>query len=118
VVVGLAGLANDLVRSAVRWVLTQQHENGSWGFGEGTSEETAWAMNTLLTAGQQDGALGTLCDASLSKGRRYLIDRFDEEDHPALWIGKSLYTPRNIVRAIILSVLFRCEAKALGSLHE
>src|SRR5205085_2408502 len=112
VVEAVAGLANDLVRSAVSWVLDQQHGNGAWGFGDGTLEETAWAMHTLLEAGTRDRALSTLCEAALERGGAYLSEHFEEADHPSLWIGKSLYTPRNIVRAIILNVMARWSQRA------
>ncbi|WP_084517989.1 prenyltransferase/squalene oxidase repeat-containing protein [Microtetraspora niveoalba] len=45
--------AADAVRRAVRWVLSTQRADGSWGRWEGTAEETAYAMQILLLARPQ-----------------------------------------------------------------
>lgn len=101
----LAGLAEDLVRPAVEWTIAQQHEGGAWGFADGTVEETAWALHTLVVGGRADPSLRALSAEAVDRGVRYLADHIGEEEHPALWIGKTLYTPRNIVRAIVIAAL-------------
>lgn len=46
------------LRAATEWVLGTQRHDGSWGLWSGTSEETAYAMQTLLRApGRDDGAV-------------------------------------------------------------
>jgi len=34
------------------------------------------------------------------------MDRFNDTYYPPLWIGKSLYTPRNVVRSAVLAALY------------
>ncbi|MEA2639739.1 MAG: hypothetical protein QOF51_1133, partial [Chloroflexota bacterium] len=106
---GLAGLASETIRPAIQWILEQQHESGAWGFGEGTQEETAWSVQALLTAMGADAALIPMVADALRNGTAYLRDGLDQRDYPALWVGKTLYTPPTIVRAVILSVLLRYE---------
>lgn len=104
-IVALAGLSDEVVRSAVQWVLAEQHENGSWGFEDGTQEETGWAVHALATVSQRDAPLRALTASALEGGVAYLADHLSERGYPALWIGKSLYTPINVVRATVLAAL-------------
>ena len=114
VVEALSGVATDLIRPAVGWVMAAQQENGAWGFGDGTQEETAWAMHTLLVAGDHDPGVRALANASIDRGVEYLFDHFGDQSYPSLWIGKSAYTPPNIVRAVILGVLSEGLRRAEG----
>ncbi len=107
VVLALLGLADDLVRDAIQWLLVSQHENGAWGWGDGTVEETAWATHTLVAAAEADTGVRALAMDAIERGAAYLEDHFGEREHPAMWIGKSLYTPPNIVRAIMIGALWR-----------
>jgi halimadienyl-diphosphate synthase len=106
----LAGLSPELVRPAVNWVLATQHEDGSWGVVKGTLEETALAMGTLYTASAGDPALQRLTERPLAQGALYLAahwDQIQDRQYPALWIGKGLYAPYNVIHAIVLSALVR-----------
>ena len=109
-IVALAGLNDHIVRAAIQWILDEQHENGSWGQGSGTVEESAWALDALAVAGESDPGLGVVLADAIQRGASYVADRVDDRDYPALWIGKSLYTPPLIVRAIIISALYRARA--------
>ena len=94
----------DLLAPTIRWLLETQRADGSWGWCEGTSEETAYAVQALLAAAPpQDHRVG----AALAGGARYLTERFDDADYPELWIGKGLYTPFPIVRAAVIGALQR-----------
>lgn len=96
-----AGLANDLIRPAVQWILENQHEDGSWGFAGGNAEETALAALALIEAAREDPALPSLIRVPLERAYHYLALHWQDEV-PSLWIGKALYSPSNIVRATIL----------------
>src|SRR5207249_11914843 len=50
-VFALTASAPDLCRPAFTWLKNSQLEDGSWGwFGKGTPEETAYAVQALMTA--------------------------------------------------------------------
>jgi halimadienyl-diphosphate synthase len=94
---------------AINWLLHMQLEDGSWGFfGEGTAEETAYALLALLhwhRAQPLDRVEG------LHRAARYLqrMHREPDTSHPGLYIAKVLYAPYAIIRAAILSVLILYE---------
>jgi halimadienyl-diphosphate synthase len=106
VIRAVAGLDNQFLRPSVEWVLEEQREDGSWGDKQGTMEETALAMKSLMAAAAEDQALRRPILDPLRQAANYLVEHFDEHDHPALWRGKGLYTPHHIVRAIIISALY------------
>ena len=107
VISALSGLDNQLIRAAAQWVLEQQHENGSWGFGDGTAEETAYAVDALLAGMKTDPALASIAATAVARGASYLTDDFHTDSRPELWVGKGLYTPRNVVEAAIIGTLAR-----------
>lgn len=97
------------------WILEAQHEDGSWGSGRGNCEETALALASLLTVMDHDPAATASMTPAADRGAAYLTQHFGEGGHPALWRGKSMYRPDNIVEAIILSALYgwtkRCDSR-------
>ena len=95
------GIADELFACTGGWLLETQRPDGSWGQYEGTSEETAYALQALLTLRPAAPAL----ESALARGAAYLAERFDDTDYPELWIGKGLYTPYAIVRSAIISAL-------------
>lgn len=107
VVTALSGLDNVLVRRSIEWVLSQQHENGAWGFGEGTAEETAYAVDALLSGRAADRALTGITGAAIARGVAYLEEQVVATDRPALWVGKGMYMPRKVVDAAIVGALAR-----------
>ncbi|MEV8634567.1 prenyltransferase/squalene oxidase repeat-containing protein [Streptosporangium sp. NPDC051023] len=94
------------VRAAVRWLLGTQREDGSWGCWEGTAEETAYALQTLLLTAP---ARADPRAVAVERGHRRLLamvtGRGEPIDAPALWHDKDLYFPSAIVRAAILGAL-------------
>lgn len=88
-----------------KWVLSSQNENGSWGYAGGTAEETAYALQGLLSSTVPDGRARN----AVERGRDYLWSGIDEDAYPPLWIGKGLYTPRLVVRSAVLSALASAE---------
>jgi hypothetical protein len=105
VITALSGLDHTLVRRAVQWVLEQQHENGAWGFGEGTAEETAYAVEALVAGQIADAALASIVAPGIENAVPYLAEQLYAPDRPELWVGKGLYTPRKVVDAAIVGAL-------------
>ncbi|MEV0383644.1 prenyltransferase/squalene oxidase repeat-containing protein [Nonomuraea sp. NPDC050643] len=97
--------ARTLAR-AREWVLGTQRADGSWGRWDGTHEETAYAVKTLLLPERTRGLPvdGRYARAA-ARGQEYLQRRGEMLDYPSLWHDKDLYTPIAIVRAAILAAL-------------
>ncbi|RVX42799.1 prenyltransferase/squalene oxidase-like repeat protein [Nonomuraea polychroma] len=87
------------VRAAVAWVLDTQRPDGSWGRWEGTAEETAYAMQTLLMTRSR---WEPRCVEAAGRGQAYLA-RSAGKDHPPLWHDKDLYTPLAVTRAAVIT---------------
>jgi halimadienyl-diphosphate synthase len=104
----LSGLAPELVRPAVEWILGQQHDDGSWGGAGGNDEETAWAVHALISAVGSDMGLKGVAQASIEKAAQLLAHRlYSSNPYPALWIGKGLYAAPLIVRSVVVGALAR-----------
>jgi halimadienyl-diphosphate synthase len=90
------------------WIVHTQHSNGSWGFfNNGTAEETAYALMTLIHYYKQDNNISL---DILKRGVRYLLESTKcKSSYPELWLGKDLYTPIDVVRSSILSTLILYE---------
>lgn len=89
--------AAPLIDEAINWIIHTQHENGSWGYwGVPTTEETAYAVLALRYA--EGSVRGT--EGALHSGISYL-QAFRMAPRPALWIGKCLYYPTNVVDSAI-----------------
>lgn len=87
------------VRAAAGWVLDTQRPDGSWGRWQGTAEETAYAIQTLvMTRGSEDPRRGH----AVRRGLAYLAHA-QAEDPPPLWHDKDLYTPIAVVRAALIA---------------
>ncbi|WP_235558409.1 prenyltransferase/squalene oxidase repeat-containing protein [Sphaerimonospora mesophila] len=101
--------AEPAVRRAVRWVLETQRDDGSWGRWAGTAEETAYAMQVLLLAGQ-----GERVEEAAARGYGYLLRASaDIVDGPPLWHDKDLYLPLAVVRAAVLAALHLAQSDPL-----
>jgi hypothetical protein len=81
------------------WVARTQRPDGSWGIWSGTAEETAYAVQTLLHT------RSTASGAALTSAQGFLADTQHDPTHrhPAMWHGKTLYTPNAIIRAELLA---------------
>lgn len=100
--IALAGLDDEMRRAAVEWFLRMQQDDGSWGWGRGTAEETAYAMLALMHAGERNRMVA----AALSAGR-VALEALSRYPLPELWIGKVLYAPELLVRSAILAAKIR-----------
>jgi halimadienyl-diphosphate synthase len=83
------------VSKAVRWVLTTQRFDGSWGQWRGTVEETAYAIQVLLRVSSVGHARA---EQAAARGYVYLLRSADADD-PPLWHDKDLYRPSAVVQA-------------------
>ncbi|MDM4719187.1 prenyltransferase/squalene oxidase repeat-containing protein [Micromonospora sp. WMMA1363] len=98
---GRRPIAVDAVVKAVDWIVSTQRSDGSWGRWGGTAEETAYALQVLLTA--SPGTAGV--HAATRRGWAYLRDAAGHSPRPPLWYGKELYHPTAIVQAAVLAAL-------------
>ncbi|WP_416903328.1 prenyltransferase/squalene oxidase repeat-containing protein [Micromonospora echinospora] len=98
---GVGAAVEPAVRRAVHWVLAGQHPDGSWGRWGGTAEETAYALQVLLSAGQ---TTSERCAEAIGRGWRWLATMAGSDGEPALWHDKDLYRPSLIVRSAVLGV--------------
>ena len=88
---------------SIDWLLHTQRADGSWGyFGQGTAEETAYAVLALLHYHRQAKAIDV---EALRRAGEYLRPVIHDAGHeyPELWIAKTLYAPESIVRSAILA---------------
>ncbi|WP_307543573.1 prenyltransferase/squalene oxidase repeat-containing protein [Streptomyces sp. V3I8] len=86
--------------AAWQWLLDSQHPDGSWGTGAGPAEETGHAV---LALNALEPHFGPALTEVYQRAHTQLCTHLNNPDLPALWIAKTLYTPVNVVRAVILS---------------
>lgn len=89
--------------NSIEWLVHTQRPDGSWGyFDRGTIEETAYALLVLLHYHRRVRAVNS---EVLRRGAAYLYRLMGQADsaYPELWIAKSLYAPKNIIRAAVLA---------------
>ncbi|TAN57388.1 hypothetical protein EPN15_04525 [Patescibacteria group bacterium] len=99
--------ARDQTRSAVLSKITsriykKKNKNNLWGAGNGTVEETAYALISLL---KQKNVKNDFNNA-VKKGFEALSRSANVDgNYSEMWVGKSLFVPANIVRITIFSAL-------------
>src|SRR5262249_50820089 len=101
-VAALAPLGDTATQRAVRWVLDTQRADGSWGRWAGTPEETAYAIQILLSASMDRDDPATT--QAVARGCAFLSLATDD-DHPPLWHDKDLYAPITVIKAERLAAL-------------
>mgnify|MGYP000199748719 CR=1 FL=1 len=101
-------LSRDQTQSAaltkiVRRIIKAKKKNNLWGSGgQGTVEETAYALISLL---KQINIKNNFND-TIKKGFESLNQSANVRgDYPEMWVGKSLFAPANIVKIAIFSAL-------------
>jgi halimadienyl-diphosphate synthase len=99
----IGDLDSDLASRSIDWFINTQNPNGSWGYFNGTVEETAYAVQALTNYHSTVEKIDT---EIIAKGAKYLMDNYDDENYPELWIGKGLYAPRNIIKSSLISALY------------
>jgi hypothetical protein len=102
VALAASGESTAAARKAVRWVLDSQRANGSWGYWQGTPEETAYAVQILLRANAT--RFEPAIEQAAARGCAFLLNAADQPC-PPLWHDKDLYTPARIIRAESIAAL-------------
>lgn len=103
-IASLQGVADDLSQPYIDWIVRTQSRDGGWGhYQVSTVEETAYSMLTLTLWHRTQQAVDLKV---LEAGADYLFEHMNDTDLPPQWIGKCLYTPRTVVRAVALSALY------------
>lgn len=90
---------------SVRWMLATQHPTGGWGQYGPTDEETALTLLALLTYAR---TVEGLPREPLRRAAAYLMCRdrgYQQSSYPELWVSKTLYAPRLVIRSAIVSAL-------------
>lgn len=104
IVEALAGLDDELIEERIQWLLATQRPDGSWGyFYRSTLEETSYALLALLACMMRGYRIDPI---RIHRAAQYLV-RFRDDINPPLWIGKCLYTPYFVVRAVRVAALYR-----------
>ncbi len=102
----IGDLDSSLVERALDWIIKNQNLDGSWGAGEGTLEETSYALLALLYYHLNIEKIDT---SIIRNGLNILENNYQNEAYPELWIGKGLYCPKNVVKASIIATIFLCD---------
>jgi hypothetical protein len=94
---------------ALAALIDRQHADGSWGVNAASDEETANITLALLDMDRRD-LIDTGAQHSLRQAARWLQANYRPlaEHSGECWIGKELYRPRRIARALYLSALLAC----------
>ena len=89
---------------SIDWMIHMQRPDGSWGyFDQGTAEETAYVLLTLLSFHQR---FNTVDADVLKRGAAYLWHAYESNaKYPDLWIAKSLFAPEGVVESAILAAM-------------
>ncbi len=100
----IAGINYDyrLCKESVDWIMRTQQMNGSWGaFNQPTAEETAYCIQALMIWNFHGGKI----PKDTIKRAVEWLEEHQEYPFRALWIGKSLYCPKLVVKSSIISAL-------------
>jgi len=99
----LFGIDDYLAQSRLKWILRTQNDDGGWGYlGSSTPEETAYCLEALTIWDRQVQRIDSII---LEAAFEYLIKHVNDMKFTPLWIGKTLYTVKNPVKAVVLSAL-------------
>jgi halimadienyl-diphosphate synthase len=102
--VTLLPYAPDEMDDTLRWLFSTQQADGSWGQYTSTVEETALVLVALLLCHR---AGRSMPQGPMRRAARYLLANeapFSDE-HPELWIAKTLFAPTFVIRSIVLAAL-------------
>jgi halimadienyl-diphosphate synthase len=106
-ILAIIGYDNELAHKLIECMIRAQRRDGSWGYFGATSEETAYCLQALIAYHRQ---VEPVDQVVIYHAAQHLYSQYQSQDHPTLWIEKSLYTPVHIVRAAVISALGMYEA--------
>lgn len=101
----LHGLADDLARTRLKWIVRTQNDDGGWGYlRQSTPEETAYVLEALL---YWDEFVERVPPDVIDAGVQYLLPQALKPINTPLYIAKTLFMPTYVVQSVILGALFR-----------
>ena len=100
-VICCSDIDDSLCEESIKWILREQHADGSWGFYMATAEETAFCLQALCFWRRKEKQVGS---GRIELGARWLEEHANDP-LPPLWIGKALYCPELLVQSAIRSAL-------------
>jgi hypothetical protein len=107
----------EALQRAAGALLDHQRADGGWGIHCSTAEETAYGIIAL----RQLAGIFDVYQA-LTRAEQWMLREYQEPSSEtiALWVGKDVYCPRRIVRALMLattlsSAHYTCEPSIYGS---
>ena len=102
-------VAPELIGDGIAWLIQTQRPDGSWGALQGTTEETAYALQALV-AYRRHG--GQVAPATLQQGLAYLDRSVERQNvrYPLLWVSKTLYSPKWVVHSAVLGAMVMTQA--------
>jgi halimadienyl-diphosphate synthase len=96
------GYDHEMCMDAVKWILSRQKSDGSWGsLAVSTAEETAYCIQALKIWDTYGGKV----PKNRIQSAFLWLKKNSNLPYPDLWIGKTLYCPRYVVESSILSAL-------------
>lgn len=100
--------------TTINSILAHQHANGGWGLATANSEETAYAVASLLQLHRAE-LLPTQGYEALRRGAAFLISRYRPfaEEGVAVWLAKEPYRPRRVSRAFELGATLALAVEGL-----
>ncbi len=97
------GVMDETLPPRIEWILKTQRADGGWGYYHAsTVEETAYCLQALLYWDRHSNQ--RIEPAAIRAAALYVAEHYND-DFVSLWIGKSLYTPRKVVRSAVLAAL-------------
>jgi len=105
-IIALSGYLNQMIEDTVRWLVSCQHPDGSWGYySVPSAEETAYALQALSIWRKHGGKLEKNI---LKSGLLWLRDH-SAAPYPMMWLAKSLNYSEWIIQAELLSAQLLAE---------
>lgn len=100
----LIDIDEAMAGGAVDWLLSHQHPDGGWGaFGSSTPEESGYVALALCSWRR---AGHVVARDVLERAEAYLAQPIAERPTHPFWIGKVLYCPPTVARAIVLAARY------------
>lgn len=101
-VLALSQVAPSMTEQPIDWILSNQKEDGGWGFfGKSTVEESAYALQALL---EYNSMIEKIDQRQMAQGVDFISSRIND-NLERLWIAKGLFCPVFVVMSSVISAL-------------